>query len=185
MKVSIRMSASAFLIVAACAPATGNAQTTAQEPQRVVRSATASNVAMPHDTTQRRTDRARQLRTEAEALFSQPDQSRKAVKLLEQSAQLRAADDPEVYTCLVYAARIQTTLGEFTAARLNLQTAANHALGRGAIVDAAHAYIDAAHLANKERQPRVARDMAQKARLLAGSPQLTTQQREQIAVRIR
>jgi hypothetical protein len=54
MKVPTRMSAAALFIAAACAPAIGHAQTSAQEPAQEVRFVTVSKFAMPHDTTQRR-----------------------------------------------------------------------------------------------------------------------------------
>src|SRR5690606_37545631 len=63
-----------------------------------------------------RSDKAAQLRRDAEALFSQPKQWRKAVKLLEQSAALREATDPEAYDCLLYAGRIQAALGDMNGA---------------------------------------------------------------------
>jgi hypothetical protein len=54
MKVSMRMSATALFIVAACAPAIGHAQTPAPQPQQEVRFVTVSKFALPQDTTQRR-----------------------------------------------------------------------------------------------------------------------------------
>jgi hypothetical protein len=54
MKVPTRMSAAALFIVGACAPAIGNAQTPAQQPQQEVRLVTVSKFAMPQDTAQRR-----------------------------------------------------------------------------------------------------------------------------------
>ena len=55
-------------------------------------------------------DRAEQLQAEAEALYGEPTQWKKAVRLLEESAELRDADDPEAYQCLIYAGRIQAAI---------------------------------------------------------------------------
>jgi hypothetical protein len=131
------------------------------------------------------TERARQLRAEAEALYTQPRQWRKAARLLEQSAQLRGADDPEAYSCWMYAARLRASIGDYAGARLGLEKAAAHALARGAVIDAAHAYIDAAHVALQERQPQRAQQLVEQARLLASSPLLDADQADQIVARLR
>jgi hypothetical protein len=129
-------------------------------------------------------DKARELRAQAEALFTQPKQWRKAARLLEQSAELREASDPEAYSCLMYAGRIQASLGDWANARTNLEKAAARALARGAIVEAAHSYIDAAHVAAQEKQIAVARDLVGRATLLAASPLLSVDQKRMLDVRL-
>lgn len=129
-------------------------------------------------------DKAEQLRERAEALFSQPKQWKKAVRLLEQSAELRAADDPEAYDCLMYAGRIRAALGDVKGARINLEKAAEHALARGEIIDAANAFIDAAHAAAALKDGRGARELVERASLLTRSPLLSLQQRNQLQSRI-
>lgn len=129
-------------------------------------------------------EKARELKAQAEALFSQPKQWKKAVRLLEQSASMRDASDPEVYSCLLYAARIQANLGDMDGAQQNLQKAAEHAMARGAVVEAAHAFIDAAHVAVANNDGQAARELVERAKLLTASPLLTAEQRDQITRRI-
>lgn len=131
-----------------------------------------------------RSDKARELKAQAEALFSQPKQWKKAVRLLEQSASMRDAGDPEIYSCLLYAARIQANLGDMDGAQQNLQKAADHAIARGSVVEAAHALIDAAHVAVANNDGQAAREMVERAKLLTASPLLTPEQRNQITRRI-
>jgi tetratricopeptide (TPR) repeat protein len=131
-----------------------------------------------------RIERAAELKLEAEALFPQPRQWKKAVRLLEQSAALRSASDPEAYTCLIYAGRIKAALGDNAGARVTLEKAAEHALARGAIVDAANAYIDAAHAAVQERDAQVAQQFLDRASLLADSPLLSVAQRTLLKSRL-
>lgn len=129
-------------------------------------------------------DKAGQLRAEAEALFSQPKQWKKAARLLEQSAALRDAGDAEAYDCLIYAGRIRAALGDLQGARLALEKAAAHALARGEIVDAANAFIDAAHAAAALKDARGARDLVERATLLTQSPLLSLHQRNLLQSRI-
>jgi tetratricopeptide (TPR) repeat protein len=129
-------------------------------------------------------DKARELRLQAEALFSQPKQWRKAVKLLEQSAELRPASDPEAYTCLLYAGRIQASIGDLAGAQKNLEKAAEIALARGAVMEAAHAYVDAAHVAASTKMVDRAKDLLERATLLRDSPLLSAEQKHILSVRI-
>lgn len=122
-------------------------------------------------------EKAEQLRRDAEALFSQPKEWKKAARLLEESAALRSANDAEGYECLVYAGRIRAAIGDMNGARVALEQAAAHALARGAIVEAAQAYIDAAHAAIALKDARGARELVDRAALLAQSPLLSAQQR--------
>jgi hypothetical protein len=132
-----------------------------------------------------RTERAQELQERAEALFSQPKQWKRAVRMLEQSAELREATDPDAYTCLIYAGRIKAALGDMSGARLSLEKAAEQALARGAVVEAANALIDAAHAAVGERDARLAQEFMDKALLLSESPLLSMDQRTLIRNRLR
>ena len=125
----------------------------------------------------RNLDKARELRAQAEALFSQPRQWRKAVRLLEESARLRDASDADAYMCLLYAGRIEAALGDLQGARENLEKAAAQAMARGSLVEAAHAYIDAAHVAKDAKAMDAARTLIERASLLAQSPLLTAEQK--------
>lgn len=129
-------------------------------------------------------DRAAQLHKEAEALFSQPKQWKKAVRLLEQSAELRGADDAEAYACLVYAGRIRAAIGDYGAARSNMLKAADHAMARGAVIDAANALIDAAHASVALKDASGAQDLVERAQLLTASPLLSMEQRARLKARL-
>ena len=129
-------------------------------------------------------DRAAQLREQAEALFSQPRQWKKAVRLLEQSAELRSADDAQAYDCLLYAGRIRAAIGDFGGARSALLKAADHAMARGAIIDAANALIDAAHASVELKDATGVRELVARATLLTASPQLSVEQRTALKERL-
>lgn len=129
-------------------------------------------------------DRAAELQAEAEALFPEPAQWKKAVRLLEASAELRGADDPAAYECLLYAGRIQAAIGDHRGARSNLEKAAEHALARGDIAEAANAFIDAAHAAVALKDARRAQDLVDRAGRLARSPLLPSDQRAVLESRL-
>ena len=129
-------------------------------------------------------DRAEELRNRAESLFSEPKQWKKAVRLLEKSAELREANDPEAYECLMYAGRIRAALGDLRGARIALEKAAAHALARGEVVDAANAFIDAAHAAAGLKDRVGAQALVDRATLLTQSPLLSVQQRSILEARI-
>lgn len=129
-------------------------------------------------------ERAEQLRKEAETYFSQPKQWRRAARLLERSAELRAADDADAYSNWVMAGSLRAAMGDYASAASNYQKAADQALARGAVLDAAHAMIDGAHAAAQMRDGQQAVELVERARLLASSPMLTADQAEQIIRRI-
>jgi tetratricopeptide (TPR) repeat protein len=141
-------------------------------------------VTVSRTTPNRNLDKARELRAQAEALFSQPRQWRKAVRLLEESARLREASDPDAYMCLLYAGRIEAALGDLAGARENLEKAAAQAMARGSLVEAAHAYIDAAHVAADAKQIDAAKVLIERATLLAQSPLLTAEQKAGLNTRL-
>jgi hypothetical protein len=128
--------------------------------------------------------RADELRAEAETYFSQPRQWRRAARLLERSAALRSADDAEAYSCLILAASLRVAVGEYGAAQQLYRRAAEHASARGAVMDAAHAFIDAAHAAAQARSGDDVTDLMARARLLASSPLLSADQAGQITGRL-
>ena len=130
-------------------------------------------------------DRARALRLQAEELYSQPKHWKKAARLLEQSATLREANDPDTYTCLMYAGRLRAAVNDLPAARANLEKAATHAISRGAVIEAAHALIDAAHVASAEKDVAAAREFVRRAALLAESPLLSAEQKHVINARLK
>jgi hypothetical protein len=130
-------------------------------------------------------ERAAELQAQAEALYSQPSKWRQAVRMLEESAELRADGDPARYTSLLFAGRLRAGMGDFAHASRNLEAAASDALARGAVVEAAHAYIDAAHAAVGARRTPDARQFVDRAELLTQSPLLSEVQRAGIRHRLR
>jgi hypothetical protein len=131
-----------------------------------------------------RAERADALKQQAEGLFAQPKQWRKAARLLERSAELRDAADPDAYTCLMFAGRLRAAVGDYAAARSSLEKAAAHAMARGAVLEAANAYIDAAFAAAEDKQPEAAKELLARAALLTESPLLSQDQADQITRRI-
>ncbi|HSJ05334.1 MAG TPA: hypothetical protein VK936_01445 [Longimicrobiales bacterium] len=129
-------------------------------------------------------ERAIELQRQAEALFSQPTQWRRAARLLEASAELRDEGDAGTYTCLVYAGRLRAAVGDHEGALRNLEAAAANALARGEVVEAAQAYIDAAYAAVDARRADEAHDMAARAGLLAQSRLISAEQRAAIIQRL-
>lgn len=128
--------------------------------------------------------KARELRAQAEALFDQPKEWRKVARLMEESAMLRSADDPEKYECLLYAGRTRANLGDMKSAQRLLGQAAEAALARGAVVEAAQAYVDAAFSAQAAKDVLAAATFAEKARVLATSPLITEQERVSVISRV-
>src|ERR671923_221091 len=138
-----------------------------------------------HDGVTPNPDRARTLHAQAEELYSQPKQWKKAARLLEQSAQLREVNDPDIYTCLMYAGRLRAATNDLPNAREDLENAAAHALSRGAVMEAAHALIDAAHVASSAKDIPAARELVRRASMLAESPLLSAEQKAEINARLK
>jgi hypothetical protein len=80
---------------------------------------------------------------------------------------------------LVYAA------GDRSAARGNLALAADQALARGDLRNAAMAYLDAAWIAQEQRNPRQVYELGHRAEMLAESPLLGMSDRAAIMQRIK
>lgn len=129
--------------------------------------------------------RADRLQQEAEALFEKPKQWKKAQRLLQESAELRDAGDVEGYTCYMLAGRLAAALGDNAAARESLEHAGEHALARGAVMDAASAFIDAAHAAARAGDADGMKELVERASLLANSPLISPKDREAIQYRLR
>ena len=107
-----------------------------------------------------------------------------AARLHRRSAQLRAAADPLGFRCLKEAAALGYAAGDRTGARTDMAAAASQALARGELRDAALAYIDAAWIAQEQKNPRQVWDLGHRAEMLAGSPLLSASDRLTIMQRI-
>src|SRR5690606_38671742 len=124
------------------------------------------------------------LKNEAVSLFDQPSEWKRAARLLERSAKLWADTDEEGYECLMYAGRVWSAVGDMRSARVNFEKAAAQALARGAVIEAAHAYIDAAHVAVALKDAPGAQALMESASLLAHSPLISSADRNQLMARL-
>jgi hypothetical protein len=110
---------------------------------------------------------------------------RDAARLHRRSAELRPAEDPMGFQCLSEAAALVYAAGDRSAARGDLSLAADHALARGDLRSAAMAYLDAAWIAQEQRNPRHVWELGHRAEMLAESPLLGSTDRAAILQRIK
>jgi hypothetical protein len=110
---------------------------------------------------------------------------RDAARLHRRSAELRGADDPLGFRCLTEAAALAYASGDRSAARSDMADAAGQALARGDLRAAALAYLDAAWIAQEQKDPRRVWELGHRAELLADSPLLGPADRDAILRRIR
>lgn len=127
---------------------------------------------------------AERLRAEAYGLFDERRSWRRAARLLERAAGLRAADDPGRSEDYRMAGRLYGHVGALAASERAFVHAAESAHRVGAIVDAAGAYLDAAHAAARRADRRAALAFVQQVDLLSLSPHLTAAERDAIRNRI-
>ena len=107
-----------------------------------------------------------------------------AARLHRRSAQLRDADDPLGFRCLKDAAALAYATGDRSGARADMATAAGQALARGDLREAALAYLDAAWIAQEQKNPRQVWELGHRAEMLADSPLLGAADRAAILRRI-
>ena len=107
-----------------------------------------------------------------------------AARLHRRSAQLRDADDPLGFRCLKDAAALAYAAGDRSGARADLAAAAGQALARGDLRAAALAYLDAAWIAQEQKNPRQVWELGHRAEMLADSPLLGAADRAAILRRI-
>jgi len=110
---------------------------------------------------------------------------RDAARLHRHSAKLRAADDPLGFRCLSEAAALAYARGDRSTARSDMAKAAGHALARGDLRTAALAYLDAAWIAQEQKNPREVWELGHRAEMLAESPLLGASDRAGILRRIK
>lgn len=109
---------------------------------------------------------------------------RDAARLHRQSAELRGAEDPLGFRCLNDAAALAYATGDRSGARNDLASAATQALARGDLRSAALAYLDAAWIAQEQKNPRQVWELGHRAEMLADSPLLGASDRAAILQRI-
>ena len=128
--------------------------------------------------------KADSLHEAAEALVA-AHRYRDAARLHRRSAELRPAEDALGFRCLSEAAALIYAAGDRTAARGDLARAADHALVRGDLRNAALAYLDAAWIAQEQRNPKQVWELGHRAEMLAESPLLGSADRGDILQRIK
>ncbi|HEY7505140.1 MAG TPA: hypothetical protein VH700_13640 [Gemmatimonadales bacterium] len=128
--------------------------------------------------------KADSLHEAAEALVA-AHRYRDAARLHRRSAELRPAEDPLGFRCLSEAAALVYAAGDRSTARGNLALAAEHALARGDLRNAAMAYLDAAWIAQEQGNPRQVYELGHRAEMLADSPLLGASDRAAIMERIK
>ena len=122
---------------------------------------------------------------EAAAALVAAHRYRDAASLHRRSAELRLAEDPQGFQCLSEAAALIYAAGDRSAARDDLARAADHALARGDLRNAALAYLDAAWIAQEQRNQKQVWELGHRAEMLAESPLLGSSDRAAILERIK
>jgi hypothetical protein len=102
----------------------------------------------------------------------------KAAGLREKAASLRALEDPRGFTGLEAAAFMRHALKQRPAALSLMQRAAEQAMARGDVFNAATAYVNTAFIAVELRDVDLARRSVERSTLLMHSPLLSVQQRD-------
>jgi hypothetical protein len=129
--------------------------------------------------------RADSLHEAATALAGTTQRWRDAARLHRRSAELRPADDVQGYRCLVEFAALSYAAGDRSTARNGMAEAAAHALARGDLSSAALAYLDAAWIAQEQKDARRVWELGHRAEMLAASPLLAPADRWAILRRIK
>lgn len=129
-------------------------------------------------------EKATELERKAEELYSHPARYSQAARLLIRAAELRSIDDPVYVTNLSMAARLYFYAGEKLQAFELMERAATAALSRGDVLTAAHAFVDASHLAALNGLSSDVTRLVERARLLTASPLLADRERAGVKSRL-
>ena len=108
----------------------------------------------------------------------------KAARLREKAAGLRGAEDPLAFKSLQTAAYVRHALQQRPAALTLMERAAEQALARGDVFNAASAYADVAWIASELGDGDRMRQFAGKSALLTRSPLLSAPDRELLQRRL-
>jgi hypothetical protein len=103
-----------------------------------------------------------------------------AAEMYLRAARTRTADDARASGNYAAAANLFFAARDLDASINAMIESGDHALGRGDVVTAAHAYLNAGWVAGQKRDARTMMELTNRARLLASSPQLTVAQRDEI-----
>ncbi|MDF1504238.1 hypothetical protein [Roseisolibacter sp. H3M3-2] len=111
-------------------------------------------------------------------------QWRRSAELRERAAELRPATDVRAFESLQTAALVRHALAERGAAIVLMERAAERAMARGDVFNAATAYANLAFMTSEVRDVDRAREFVEKSTLLASSPLLSAPQREWLQTRL-
>jgi hypothetical protein len=139
--------------------------------------ALAQHTLAPVHVTASATARADKLHDQAMNLPTETRYAKKAARLHEESAELRAVDDAQAVGCLRTAAFLRYYAGDRRAGVNLMERAATRAADLGDVARAADAYIDAAYIAQEVKDNARARELGRRAQLLTNSPLLSDAQR--------
>jgi hypothetical protein len=115
---------------------------------------------------------------------NEKSQWRRSAELRVRAAELRAPDDVRAFESLQTAALVRHALAERKVAIALMERAAEHAISRGDVFNAASAYANLAFM-NAELNDGVrAREFVERTTLLAASPLLSPPQRQWLQVRV-
>lgn len=134
---------------------------------------------------ERMAQRADSLHGAAITMQAQDGRLAEAARLYKEEVKLRPRDDPGAVDALLLAANLLSADNRPLEARRTLEDAGDRALGAGDVERGARAFIEAAVVADRDGNKEEVRRLAHRAELLAISPQLTPEQRQEISRRIR
>jgi len=127
---------------------------------------------------------ADELDRQAAERYGMPREWRTAARLHERAAGLRGPADARASESLEMAAHLYRAAGDPGKARAAMERSASHAAGRGDVVAAANAYVDAGLLALENGREDQVAALARKAETIAYSPLLSELQRATIMNRV-
>ena len=130
------------------------------------------------------TNEAARLEADALSLSESPADLGKAADLFRQAATLRPSGDPMVVKDLIQAARFAFYSGRSDHALKDFAFAAETALRLGDVLAAAESFLDAAWVAAKVHDGRLALRYADRARELSSSPVLRDTDRARLLSRL-
>ena len=128
--------------------------------------------------------KATELEARAWALRDLMDERETAARLYRQAADLRPDHDPQKVQNLRQASRMSHYAGRSDRAVRDAETAARAALRQGDVIEAGQAYVDAAWLSAQIGDRSRTEEFLKEARLLAASPLLAQEERQNLLRRI-
>lgn len=124
--------------------------------------------------------KATKMEQRAEALRSQPHRWREAARLYVRAAGMRDPSDERTAANLTKAAHLYYAVSDLDSAGLTMRRAGDAAMARGDVIAAADAYLGAAWVWGQRGDALAMNDLLGRARVLASSPLLTSDQRRSI-----